>query len=169
MNFKTLISLIILFSSIFAEAEDFNWNYLKHDGLDISKPKSDLVGKYGEVKKVFPDYECGFYADDQSGAPYYQFKYPFFTYIGSDKESFILEEFNFSKNNLSNLSYKGKELSSSLNKYEFSDIFGEMAVKYFQKYPSENSIRFFSMTSDDAATFRFVNGALASYSYWSPC
>jgi hypothetical protein len=169
MKLKNLISLIILFTSTFTEAEDFNWDYLKHDGLTISKAKSDILGKYGEVKKVFPDYECGFHADDQSGAPYYQLNYKFFTYIGSDKESFILEEFNFNKNKVSSLSYKGNKLSSSLNKDEFSKVFGDIAAKYFKKYPDEDSISLFSMTSDDAAIFKFVNGSLSSYSYWSPC
>jgi hypothetical protein len=169
MNLKTKIILITIFVSSLSVAEDFNWKYLKHDGSATYQEKSEIIRKYGSANKVFPNYDCGFHAGDENRGPYYQLKYQFFKYIGIDSERFTLEEFNFSENKASKLSYKGKELSDSLSKSKFSDIFGEPAIKYFKKYPEEETIRFFSMTSDDAADFKFKNGKLALFTYWSDC
>ena len=147
-----------------ANANDFKWNELKHDGKKITSTKSDITNRYGNGKFKRPNYECGFH----SGESYYQIIYTEFTYIGSDDEGVILEQFKLNKAKKSQLTYKGIVLNRKINKEEFARIFGNQAEEYFLKYPDSNTILLHEK-SDDAALFEFDNNFLISFSYWSPC
>lgn len=110
----------------------------------------------GRGKQIETNYECGFFASDQEGAPYYQLAYPDFTYIGSDKEKvFYLQSVYFDSNGSIKLKYLEKELTGETT---------DMVTRN-----NANMLLLYSKDSDDGGIFWFKNGRLFKFEYWTPC
>ncbi len=158
----TIFTLILIFHSTFlGQQEGFDLNKIKFGGLDFFVSEEKIIATFGEPKIIDPGYECGFYSNNQTGGPFYQLVYDNFNYIGSETENFQLENVEFDLKGETRLMYGNHEISGLTTKHEFA--------KLFEKYPDNDIIIIFSIVSDDGARFRFKDGKLTKFEYWSPC
>jgi len=158
----TIFTLILIFHFTFlGQQEGFDLNKIKFRGLDFFVTKEKVIATFGEPKIIDPEYECGFYSNNQTGGPYYQLMYDNFNYIGSETENFQLENVEFDIKGEIRLAYGDYEISGLTTKNEFAKLFG--------KYPDDDVIIIFSEGSDDGARFRFKDEKLIKFEYWSPC
>ncbi|MEJ1242508.1 hypothetical protein WBG78_30445 [Chryseolinea sp. T2] len=165
------IALLLLLGAISKEQQiDFELKNLKFKGLEFSTTKEAIVGAVGQGRRIETNYECGFFSNDQEGGPYYQLMYANFNYIGSDKEkTFYLEHVNFDADGSIKLMYLKSELTGRTTVSEFAGLFGERAKEIVVELRDDNSILLYSKSSDDGAVFRFRNGRLFEFQYWTPC
>jgi hypothetical protein len=159
----------LISACVFGQSAEFNLREIKFNGLGFSEKKDVIIKTLGKGKIAQPEYECGFYSNDQPGGPFYQIIYPGFNYIGSDKERFILEIVSFDPKGEVKMKCGDEELSGLTTRSNFIKIFGEYARKYFEEHPDDDSILLHSKGSDDGGTFIFKNGKLVRFRYWSPC
>lgn len=165
----TIIIPILFVSYSFGQHSSIDLNKIHFKGLGYTLSKEKIVAKFGKPAIKYPEYECGFYTDDQPGGPYYQLVYEGFNYIGSDKERFILENVQLDPAGTIRLVYAGKELSGRTTKAQFAAIFGKAVKEQIRKNPNQDSILLFSKGSDDGVVFHFKGGKLVKFEYWSPC
>jgi hypothetical protein len=154
---------------LYGQQVEFDLNQIKFHGLDFSLNKDLIIETFGNGKKVDTNYECGFFTNDQEGGPYYQLVYPDFNYIGSDKEKFYLANVNFDQVGRIKINYGEKDLNGQTTKEDFIIMFGEKAKKNFEKYMDTETLLLYSKEGDDGAIFRFKNGRLIKFEYWTPC
>lgn len=168
MKLTFLIPFVFLVK-IIGQDTTFDLDLIKFRGMNFSADKEEIIAAFGEPEINDPEYECGFYSNDQPGGPYYQLVYDGFNYIGSDQEKFILEEVQFDKKGDVKIYYGNQVISGLTTKEEFIQIFGDYARKYFQNYPDKNGIVIFSSKNDDGGTFIFEGNRLIKFEYFSPC
>lgn len=167
---QELTILLILIATISRGQEnDFELKNIQFKGLEFSTTKEKLIKTFGQGKKVETNYECGFFANDQEGGPYYQLVYLDFDYIGSDKDKFFLQHVNFDTKGKIKIIYSGTELSGRTTKDEFIRMFGNKVKERFEKSPDKDSILLYSKGSDDGAIFTFRDNKLTKFEYWTPC
>jgi len=166
-----LIVLLLFVGTISRQQQsDFDLKNLKFMELDFYVTKEAIVNALGKGKRLATNYECGFFAYDQKGAPYYQLVYPNFNYIGSDKEKFFyLENVNFDTAGIVTIKYLERELTGRTTEAEFVRIFGDSVKADFVKKGEENSLLLYSKGSDDGAVFIFRKERLFKLQYWTPC
>ncbi|MEM8966546.1 MAG: hypothetical protein AAGE93_09015 [Bacteroidota bacterium] len=164
-----LILSIALSTDLIFQEEDFDLNKIEFQGLSFFVTKSEVVTKFGNPRINEPNYECGFYSNDQPSGPFYQLVYEDFNYIGSDQEKFLLEEVLFDKEGQITIKYDEQKLNGLTTKKGFAAIFGSYAKDLIDKYPEEKAFILFSNESDDGARFTFESGKLIKFEYWSPC
>ena len=168
MKLAFLVPFILLFN-LKGQDTTFDLDLIKFRGINFTADKEEVIAAFGNPKIIEPEYECGFYSNDQPGGPYYQLVYDSFNYIGSDQEKFILEEVHFDKKGEITISYGDQVISGRTTKEEFIKIFGDYAKKYFQNYPDKDMIVIFSEKDDDGGTFIFEENKLIKFEYFSPC
>jgi hypothetical protein len=152
------------------QANDFDLKDIKFRGLEFSTSKERIIQLFGQAKRVEPNYECGFFTNDQEGGPFYQLVYSGFNFIGSDKEKrFYLENVEFDTEGSVKLEYLEKELTGKTSQSEFIKIFGEKVKANFVKQGEHDTCLLYSKGSDDGAIFFFKDGLLVKFSYWTPC
>lgn len=164
-----IIFSLFIHTILFGQERNLVFSKFKFQGNEFSLAKADVIKAFGQPKIVDPNYECGFYSNDQPGQPYYQLTYSYFNYIGSDKENFILESLDFDSKGKVILLYGDKILTGLTTKSEFAKIFGEDARTHFEKHPDKVELILFAKDSDDGVLFTFKNGRLIKFEYWSPC
>ena len=165
---RITILLSLLTVVTYGQVSDFDLKKIKFKGLEFSTTKQTIIKTFGQSKIVDTDYECGFFTNDQPGGPYYQMVYPEFTYIGSDKEKFYLQQVNFDSKGQIIIKYGDKDLSGLTTVEQFCKIIGDTSDNIFQK-PDRDSVLIYSKDSDDGAIFTFKNGRLIKFEYWTPC
>lgn len=138
-------------------------------GNDFILTKAQVIEAFGAPKINFPKYECGGYSDDVEGGPYYQLIYAGFRYIGSDQQTFILEEVQLDAAGKTSLRYDGQILNGQTTKAAFVKIFGDYAKAHFEQEPDSDGILLYDSNSDDGGVFIFKNGKLVAFEYWSDC
>ena len=163
------ILLIFLAAVSHGQEADFDLSNIKFKGLEFSTPKEKLIKAFGLGKKVETNYECGFFANDQEGGPYYQLVYAGFDYIGSDKGNFFLQHVNFDIKGRIKINYKEMELSGESTKDDLIKLFGNKVNEYLKDYQDKDSILIYSKGSDDGAIFTFKDNKLKKFQYWTPC
>ena len=167
---KLILTLsIFLSTSLIFQGDDFDLNKIGFHGLNFFATKSEVMAKFGDPKINEPNYECGFYSNDQPRGPFYQLVYKDFNYIGSDQEKFLLEEVLFDKEGQININYGSQKLNGLTTKRAFAEIFGSYAKELIDKYPDNKAFILFSNERDDGARFTFESGKLIKFEYWSPC
>jgi hypothetical protein len=147
----------------FALAQSFDFEQLDFKGKGFNLEKADILKSFGEGEKKYTQYECGFFSNDQTGAPYYQLIYEGFSFIGSETETFSLEFVHFENHDLI-LKYGDHELSRKTTKEMFSKIF-----KVKMSDLEDDVIIVFGAKSDDGVRFRFKHNRLFQFEYWTPC
>lgn len=155
--------------SAFGQIKAFDFSILKFKGLDFSVPKETLISTLGQGEINSPQYECGFYSNDQPGGPYYQIVFNSFNYIGSDSEKFILEHVHFDSDSSLSIQYGKWLLNGYTTKADLFEIFGDYVKTYFANNPDNNDILIFDKSGDDGVIFTFKNERLIGFQYWSPC
>lgn len=88
----------------FGQIKDFQLSKLTYRGIPFTSEKEVIVSKFGEPKIEYPNYECGFYADEETNR-YYQLHYDHCDWIGNENENFIIEHIKFENDNLEPLIY----------------------------------------------------------------
>ena len=166
---RALILFMLMVVSLSSQARDLIYKeFLLNDKL-TSITQNEIQKYYGKGKIKLTNYECGFYANEHNGTPYYQIIFNELIFIGNDKESFSLQHFFFTENTKNTISFKGVELNSNTTKAEFIEIFGKFSETHFRENPNSNEILLFYSKSDDGARFKFKNNKLVEYIYWTPC
>jgi hypothetical protein len=164
------LTILFLFVATVTHGQtDFELKEIRFKGLAFSTTKATILKSLGPGKRVYTNYDCGFFTTDQPEGPYYQLVYERFNFIGSDKGKFLLQEINFDGDGKMKVSYADKELSGRTTKSDFIQIFGDKAKEHFDKYPTQDTLILYSKDSDDGAKFTFKNGRLAKFEYWTPC
>ena len=166
---RLTIFLLFISTIVLGQQSDFDLKKIKFNGLAFSTTKEIIIKSLGEGKKVEPNYECGFFANDQDGGPYYQLVYNDFNYIGSDKEKFLLEKVGFDVNGTIKMNYGDKLLSGQTTESDFVEMFGENIRDNYEKRGDRSTFLLYSKGSDDGALFIFEKGRLHKFEYWSPC
>jgi hypothetical protein len=163
------ILLLLITTISYGQENDFDLKNIKFNGLEFSTTKEKIFKLFGAVKEIDTNYECGFFANDQDGGPYYQLAYTGFDYIGSDGGKFYLQHVNFDKPGKTRINYKNQILSGQTTKDNFIKMFGHIAREHFANNPGEQSILLYSKGSDDGAVFTFEDNRLVKFQYWTPC
>lgn len=169
MKYRSMFLLLVLTNTCVSQVR-IQFNKLSFNNLHFSTPKDSVLKVFGAPDSiVYPDYECGFYANDQPGSPYYQLHYKNLNYIGSDKENFKLENVYFDSLGVINIKYKNIILSGKTTKAEFAAALGTKSSSLFDLYTDPDAITILSANSDDGITFYFKANKLIRLEYWSPC
>lgn len=163
---KSLITIAIIFLGI---QDDFDLKKIEFGGLGFFVDKSDIIKIFGDPDIKYPKYECGYHSDDQEGGPYYQLVYKYFNYIGSDKEGFQLEEIRFDSEGKIYLNYDGTRIDGTTTVDELAITLGSFVKEHFSKYPESTAIVVMPKMYDDGGRFKFKDGILTAFEYFSPC
>lgn len=158
---------LIAFCSL-TQGYEFDLMKIEFQGLPFICEKERVIEKFGEPTISYPNYECGFYSDEQENGPYYQLNYSGFNWIGSDKEKFVLESIELDADGTTYLQYGERRISGKMTKAEFINWIGDYAGEHF-KNSNNNALVIYSKNSDDGARFTFANNRLTLFEYWSPC
>ncbi|WP_062616235.1 hypothetical protein [Flammeovirga sp. SJP92] len=170
MKFRLIIILLIcVSSSSFGQVKAFDFSKLTFKGLEFRLSKDLVIKTFGLGEIIDPQYECGFYANDQQGAPFYQMSFNSFNYIGSDSEKFILENVYFNLDSGLSIQYDRWTLNGQTTKADLVEIFGDYVKTYFANNPEVNDILIYDANGDDGVIFTFKENRLISFRYWSPC
>ena len=161
-----LLTLIAVCS--FGQQYNFELDKLKFRGLELKTTKKVIAENFGQGKRVDTDYECGFFASDQPGGPYYQLVYTDFSFIGSDKGEFYLQSVDFDLKGKMKLYYTDKVFTGLTTKEEFIKMFGDIVREHFDN-PDNKAIVLIANDRDDGARFAFNDGRLVRFEYWTPC
>jgi hypothetical protein len=164
---STIILTLITISS-FGQQYNFDLDKVKFKGLGLKTTKKVITEKFGQGRRAETNYECGFFASDLPGGPYYQLLYTDFIFIGSDKEEFYLQSVDFDPNGTLKLNYADKVLNGWTTKEEFIKIFGDTVKKHFENLDNK-AIVLIATDRDDGARFTFKDGRLVRFEYWTPC
>lgn len=161
-------TILLLLAATISRAQhaDFDFKQLEFRGLGFMVTKQEIIERHGAGKRVEPNYECGFFTNDQKTGPFYQLVYEGFNYIGSDKEEFFyLEAVDFDTEGNTKLRYQDKVLSGLTTEAEFMRIFGE----HVRKHEDQNAFWLFAERTEDWGVFFFKNGRLVKFEYRTPC
>ncbi|ANQ51750.1 hypothetical protein MY04_4412 [Flammeovirga sp. MY04] len=170
MKFRLIIIVLICVSSIsYGQVKAFDFSKLTFKGQEIILSKDVVIKTFGQGEIKDPQYECGFYSNDQPGAPYYQISFDSFNYIGSDSEKFILEHVNFNLYSDLSIQYEKWTLNGQTTKADLIKIFGDNVETYFANNPELNDILIHNTNGDDGVIFSFKENRLIRFQYWSPC
>jgi hypothetical protein len=165
-RFTILLTLISICS--YGQQYNFDLDKVKFKGLGLETTKKIIIEKFGQGKRIETNYECGFFALDNSKAPYYQLVFNDFKFIGSDKDKFYLHIVDFDLKGKIKIDYGDKILNGLTTKDEFIEMFGEIAKKHFDN-PDNQAIILIADGRDDGARFTFKDGRLVKSEYWTPC
>lgn len=162
--------LFLMLEFSLAQSGTIDFARISFDGMAFTVQKQQVITKFGKPTIHYPNYECGYHADNwQDGRPYYQLKYAGFTYIGSDKEGFVLEKVNFDSIGKIQLQYGQMTWSGQTTKEQIIKFFGEQVRSKFTKDERGESVLIYSTSTDDGVVLTFKNGKLTQFEYWSPC
>jgi hypothetical protein len=165
---RSTILLTLITISSFGQQYNFDLDKVKFKGLGLKTTKKIITDKFGQGRRVETNYDCGFFASDLPGGPFYQVVYTDFAFIGSDKEGFYLQNVDFDLNGKIKLNYLDKVLNGRTTKEEFIKLFGDTVKKHFDN-PDNKEIVLISTDRDDGARFIFKDGRLVRFVYWTPC
>ena len=165
---RSTILLTLITISSFGQQYNFDLDKVKFKGLGLKTTKKIITDKFGQGRRVETNYDCGFFASDLPGGPFYQVVYTDFAFIGSDKEGFYLQNVDFDLNGKIKLNYLDKVLNARTTKEEFIKLFGDTVKKHFDN-PDNKEIVLISTDRDDGARFIFKDGRLVRFEYWTPC
>ena len=165
---RSTIPLTLITISSFGQQYNFDLDKVKFKGLGLKTTKKVITEKFEQGRRVETNYECGFFASDLPGGPYYQIVYTDFTFIGSDKEGFYLQSVDFDPNGKMKLNYSDKVLNGRTTKEEFIKMFGDTVKQHFDN-PDNKAIVLIATDRDDGARFTFKDGRLVRFEYWTPC
>ncbi len=162
--------LFLLLQSTFGQTKFIDFSKIEFKGFRFWVKKQEVVTKLGKPILHYPKYECGYHADNwQDGGPYYQLKYTGFTYIGSDKERFVLEKVDFDRIGKIQLNYGQMTWSGQTTKEQIIWLFGDEIRDDFKKDERGDSVLIRNESTEDGAILTFKNGKLVRFEYWSPC
>lgn len=164
-----MILFLLLVTISPAQQSDFDLKNFKFDGVEFVSTKALIIKAFGQAKEAKANFECGFFANDQPGGPYYQLIYTDFNFIGSEQGKFFLEHVTFDLKDQIKLKYLANELNGKTTKEDFVKIFGDKAKAHFKEHPDSDAIILYSKHSDDGARFTFKNGRLFKFEYWTSC
>lgn len=159
---------MVLFSIASFGQYNFDLNKIKFNGQGLKTTKEKITRQFGQGRRVETNYECGFFASNGPGAPYYQLVYSGFNFIGSDKEGFYLQYVDFDPEGKIQIDYGDKIFSSRTTKVEFIKMFGNIVKQHFDN-PNNTGIVLIADGRDDGARFIFKDGWLLRFEYWTPC
>ena len=165
---RSTILLTLISISSFGQQYNFDLDKVKFKGLGLKTTKKVIIEKFGQGRRVETSYECGFFASDLPGGPYYQLLYTDFSFVGSDKEEFYLQSVDFDPNGKLKLNYADKVLNGQTTKEEFIKMFGDTVKQHFDN-PDNKAIVLIATDRDDGARFTFKDGRLVRFEYWTPC
>jgi hypothetical protein len=165
---RSTILLTLFTISSFGQQYNFDLDKLKFKGLGLETTKKVITEQFGQGRRIETNYECGFFASDSPGGPYYQLVYTDFAFIGSDKEGFYLQSVDFDTNGNMKLEYGDQVLSVRTTKEDFIKLFGDIVKQHFDN-PDNEAIVLIATDRDDGARFTFKDGRLARFEYWTPC
>ena len=165
------LTILFLFIAIISYAQEdvIEFEKITFKGLRLISTKAKIIESFGEPRIVDTNYECGAFANDQPGGPYYLLSYNGFNYIGSDKDTFTLHSIVFDQEGILKLYLDGRELSGISTEDDFSKLFGGEVKDRFVKHSDHNTLLLYSKDSDDGAIFTFKSGKLHKFEYWTPC
>ena len=163
----TILLTLITISS-FGQQYNFDLDRVNFKGLGLKTTKKVITENFEQGRRVETNYDCGFFASDLPGGPYYQLVYTDFTFIGSDKEEFYLQSVDFDPNGKMKLNYADKVLNGRTTKEEFIKMFGDTVKQHFDN-PDNKAIVLIATDRDDGARFTFKDGRLVRFEYWTPC
>lgn len=167
---KLQLILFFVFSATSHEPQgDFSLAKLVFRGVPFNTTKEAVIKAFGAGKKVDTNYECGGFANDQPGGPFYQLAFDGFNYIGSDKTNFYLQDVYFDSQGKVQLQYGDIFFSGKTTDSEFVKTFGDKAQAGLVKHSGFDTILLYSKGSDDAGLFTFKEGRLIKFEYWTPC
>jgi hypothetical protein len=89
MTLVRLILLLIVCEIIYVDKPtEFDLKLISFKAVSFITTKEVIVKTFGPGKRTEPNYECGFFSNDNDSGPYYQLTYDNFNYVGSDKDNF---------------------------------------------------------------------------------
>lgn len=165
----SILVFLTLTIQLAGRAQEFNLNKIRFKSFGMMVEKATIMEAFGIPKIQYPEYECGFYSNDQPGAPFYQLVYEDFNYIGRDNERFLLEEVRFDRAGSITMVYDGVTISGKTTESAFATLIGDHRKERFVKQQDHTVVLLLSQDSDDGACFTFKNGKLVKFEYWSPC
>ncbi len=168
---QTRLTILLTLISICSYGQQYNFDLdkVKFKGLGLETTRKIIIEKFGQGKRTETNYECGFFAIDNSKAPYYQLAFNDFKFIGSDKDKFYLHIVDFDLKGKIKIDYGEKQLSGLTTEDDFIKMFGEKISENFVKHPDTEAVPMYSKDSDDGAVFIFKDGRLIKFEYWTPC
>lgn len=167
---KVTLSFLFLVTFLFEQETEFDLGKLSFRGVKFITTKEIVIKTFGQGKKVEPNYECGFFSNDQPLGPYYQLVYTNFTYFGGDNDSFYLQFVDFDAQGKVKLKYDDIPLSGRTTKDDFVKIFGEKVRNEFLKDSDHETVLLQTRNEvGGAGLFWFKNDRLEKFEYWTPC
>ena len=139
-----------------------DFSKLRLSPLAFTSSRSQVQQLLGQpLAVVDPHYECGEHVSQPKGATFYQLRYRQAVFIGTTKQGYELESFQFAPAGPARLTYAGKPLSAATTLPELTRLLGPLET-YKNK---DGSVEVVVRQEDASGIFTFKAGKLASYEF----
>lgn len=149
-----LFTCLIVFGACAQQAE---WKDFRFGPLEAVSSRDIILKTLGKpLREYRPQYECGFFSEDEQGKIYWVLDYGYASFVGNAAEGFVPEKIDLTRNITLQITYKGQKLEAGNN---------------LLRHPgSADGLIRISLKGEDAVLlFTFKNGKPTEFEYWTPC